>query len=46
MRHTGTAQMIAYPDEVMRVRAWIADGAVEIAPGALVVCARREGGER
>lgn len=27
-------------------RAWIEDGAVEIAPGALVVCARRQGAER
>ncbi len=27
MRHTGTGQMIAAPDEVARVRAWIAGGA-------------------
>ena len=27
-------------------RAWIEDGAVELAPGAIVVCVRSEGGER
>jgi hypothetical protein len=34
--------VIVHDDE----RAWIKDGAVELAPGAIVVCGRREGGER